>query len=215
MTVIRNSFLALFLPFTLMAAPPSAPAYSQQPWRDSLSFLQNESRNHEAQINSIEQRLENHEGAWELLREQLNQLRSQCDLLQQGCDRWQKSSAAEETPSKAVQLEIKQLRDHQNEMVQAIGQLQQQQSQFSKLLAEQRSAVDALKQATLALTELLQGEESKEAATSKSGEKYYKVQSGDSLEKVARSQNTTIEKLKKLNNISSDRIFIGQKLRLP
>lgn len=45
--------------------------------------------------------------------------------------------------------------------------------------------------------------------------KKYKVKSGDSLEKIAKSHNTTIEALKKLNDLDSDRIVLGQELKLP
>ena len=41
---------------------------------------------------------------------------------------------------------------------------------------------------------------------------YYIVKKGDSLYKIARLYNTTIEELKKLNNITSDVLKIGQKL---
>ena len=41
---------------------------------------------------------------------------------------------------------------------------------------------------------------------------YYIVKKGDSLYKIARLYNTTIEELKKLNNLTSDVLKIGQKL---
>ena len=44
------------------------------------------------------------------------------------------------------------------------------------------------------------------------GGKYYTVQRGDTLWDIARSTNTSIEELKKLNNLRSNRIDIGQSL---
>lgn len=41
------------------------------------------------------------------------------------------------------------------------------------------------------------------------------VQSGDTLTKIARQNNTTISALKSANGLTSDMIRIGQKLRLP
>lgn len=43
----------------------------------------------------------------------------------------------------------------------------------------------------------------------------YKVKSGDSLEKIARKFHVPVESLKKENNLSSDKIVIGQELLIP
>ena len=46
-------------------------------------------------------------------------------------------------------------------------------------------------------------------------EKTYIVQSGDSLYSIARKFNTTVDELKRLNNLSSNLLSIGQVLVLP
>ncbi|MGD9677919.1 MAG: stalk domain-containing protein [Vulcanibacillus sp.] len=43
----------------------------------------------------------------------------------------------------------------------------------------------------------------------------YTVQSGDSLWKIATNYDITVSKLKSYNNLSSDMIYIGQKLKIP
>jgi len=43
----------------------------------------------------------------------------------------------------------------------------------------------------------------------------YQVKSGDSLEKIARKHNIPVEALKRENQLSSDKIFIGQELKIP
>ena len=43
----------------------------------------------------------------------------------------------------------------------------------------------------------------------------YKVKAGDSLEKIARRHNISVETLKQINHLQSDRIIVGQELALP
>ena len=44
--------------------------------------------------------------------------------------------------------------------------------------------------------------------------KYYVVKAGDTLASIAKKHNTTVAKLKKLNNLKSDKITVKQKLRV-
>jgi len=43
----------------------------------------------------------------------------------------------------------------------------------------------------------------------------YKVCAGDSLEKIAKMHSTTVEKIKKLNQLENDKIVVGQELKIP
>ena len=43
----------------------------------------------------------------------------------------------------------------------------------------------------------------------------YKVKNGDSLEKIAKAYQTSVQTLKDLNGISSDKIRVGQTLKIP
>jgi len=46
-------------------------------------------------------------------------------------------------------------------------------------------------------------------------ETFYKVKNGDSLEKIAKNHHTTIQALKVANQLSNDRIVVGQTLQIP
>ena len=46
------------------------------------------------------------------------------------------------------------------------------------------------------------------------GGNYYTVKSGDSLYKIAQNNNTTVDELMKINNLSSTLLSIGQVLKL-
>lgn len=43
----------------------------------------------------------------------------------------------------------------------------------------------------------------------------YKVKSGDTLEKIARLHKTSVESLKKANQLSSTKIMVGQEIKIP
>jgi len=45
--------------------------------------------------------------------------------------------------------------------------------------------------------------------------KTYCVKAGDSLEKIARNNKCSVDAIRKINNLSNDRINIGQELKLP
>jgi len=45
--------------------------------------------------------------------------------------------------------------------------------------------------------------------------KVYKVKPGDTLDKIAKAQHSSIEKIKKLNNLEQDLIVVGQELKIP
>mgnify|MGYP000537275979 CR=1 FL=1 len=44
---------------------------------------------------------------------------------------------------------------------------------------------------------------------------FYEIKKGDSLYKIANKFNTTIDKLKSVNNLKSDTLSIGQVLIIP
>lgn len=50
--------------------------------------------------------------------------------------------------------------------------------------------------------------------TNTSSPKYHVVKSGETLESIARKYNTTVAKIKKLNNLKSDKIKVNQKIRV-
>ena len=55
---------------------------------------------------------------------------------------------------------------------------------------------------------------SKNKKDEKSSKKYYTVKSGDTLSGIAQKHKTTVAQLKKWNNLKTDRIHAGDKLRV-
>jgi LysM repeat protein len=196
---LRVFFTGLATMLALLCCAPVAAANRG----DALSFIQHEVRNHEQQINAMSQRIESYESGWDIIREQVEALRSSYDHVKRSAESSCKNAFDTESLQKNVHSDLKQLHANQEQLRDALAQLQKQQQ-------EQKLVIDAMKQAMTALTELLQGE----AEAVKPG-KIYKVKSGDTLEKIAKQEKTSLSQIKQLNNMSSDKIVVGQKLKLP
>ncbi len=70
------------------------------------------------------------------------------------------------------------------------------------------SKLDEISKLRSTLTELSRSASFVETAS-------YQVRSGDSLEKIARKYQITVDALKRENNLSSDKIVVGQQLAIP
>lgn len=53
------------------------------------------------------------------------------------------------------------------------------------------------------------------AGTANLGEEIYTVKSGDTLSKIAATHNTTVKAIRDANNLKTDRIKVGDKLKIP
>ncbi len=106
-----------------------------------------------------------------------------------------------EKSQEAMVTDLKSLKNHLNETNRSITECQ---SQLTKIDKQLTSDIHALKGSIQSMLALLQGEG-----------KSYIVQNGDSLGQIALNHKTDIKTLKKLNNLSTDKIYSGQKLILP
>ncbi len=93
---------------------------------------------------------------------------------------------------------------------QEIYEMQQQLNAQERRAEQQERNIENLQTALKVLTEALQVGEDKENSSNE-----YRVKAGDSLDKIAQSHGTTVKVLKELNGLTTDRIKINQKLKLP
>jgi LysM repeat protein len=71
-----------------------------------------------------------------------------------------------------------------------------------------------LQQSLQALAKAMHPTNETAASTSHQGEVYI-VQSGDSLEKIAKKHQTSIQAITQLNQLKSSKIWVGQKIKIP
>ena len=98
----------------------------------------------------------------------------------------------------SVQVDFRQLKDNVNELTKAFAKNQNALNVTEQNVGSIKSALETIM-----------------GAVQKGSTMTYKVQSGDSLEKISRKNNTTVQAIKELNGLDGDLIVIGQELRLP
>lgn len=109
-----------------------------------------------------------------------------------------------EKANETLVTDFKTLKTHLNETGTTLLQCQARLNKIDKQLS---SDIQSLKTSLNSMLTLLQDPQGEQ--------RVYIVQAGDSLGQIAMEQKTDVKTLKKVNNLSSDIIYAGQKLILP
>lgn len=194
--ITRCSLLFLLLSGALFGAP-SRESLAVQEMRISLDQVNYQLHGHQAEIDLFQDRLRTLESSVEKLNQQLKQGQHSRSL--EG--RLSRLEKAHET----LISDFKTLKTHLNETTTSLATCQNKLTRIDKQLS---SDVKSLKQSLESMLTFLQkGDASIEGA--------YVVKPGDSLGQIALDHKTDIKTLKRLNNLSSDTIYVGQRLALP
>lgn len=192
----RALLLTLLYSGALLGAP--APSLELQELRLNVEQIAYQLRSHQTERDLFLERIEKLEKGLELLGQQLRQGRGSEGRL-----------AQLEKGHELLLADCKSLKNHLNETNTLLASCQTRLSQIDKQLA---SEVQGLKKSLESMLSLLQAE-----GNSPSGEnsRCYIVKPGDSLGKIAMMHRTDTKTLKQRNALSSDTIYIGQKLLVP
>lgn len=176
--------------------------------RDTIDKLRHEVSNHETEIHMAEERSNNQETTIASLRQQLlDATQANKEMFKGGTANVEGKVTGLESINKGIIADISQLKTHANDSSTALAQYKQKISELEKNIAQLSQNIEHLQTALRSLTEALGG--------SVADGKAYKVKTGDSLEKIAKAHGTTIKAIKELNNLSKDRIVVGQTLQMP
>lgn len=201
--MLRVIFLgiALVICQQAQAAPkPSLRSSSNLP--DKVDDLQTEVDNHTTEIRIIEEKLKNQLVILESIRDQFQDTtQSQKDLVKNSSVSLENRILSLESSLKSINADLRQMQTHANETANAL-------KQYKQKIADQGDNIDTIQKTLSTLMEAMQV--SAAAAT-----KSYTVQSGDSLDKIAKRHKTTVKEISNLNGLQSEKIFIGQTLKLP
>lgn len=173
---------------------------------DSLDSLRYEVNNHEAEIRMFEEKFKNQEDILDTIRKQTN---TSMQAVKGQTVNVEAKLAGHENASKGLLNDFK---SYAKETTQAMTEYKDRLSELEKTIELQNRNIENLQAAMRTLMEALQ---SKDNVNSTADAKVYRVKAGDSLEKIAKQNQTTIKKLKELNNLNNDQIIINQKLKIP
>lgn len=204
---------------SLYAAPPKY-QYGQEnniairELQASVDEMRHEIKNHETEIRTYEEKFANQELIIESLREQnANISKSNQDLTKSNLANIEMKIGSLDTASKGLVSDLRQIKTHANESSSAIGSCQQKIVAIEKIVEVQNQNLENLSAAIKSLMSVL--EVKHELTNFDSSSNSYLVLAGDSLEKIARLHKTSIKALKELNDLNSDRIKVGQRIKIP
>lgn len=193
--------------------------------KTGISDLKHEMNNHENEIRMFENKLQSQESGFENLRQQLtDDVQSQRDFvrasnvnLEGKTETLSQSITNLETLVKSLTADLRQIKTQANDSVSVLGQYKQKISELENLLQTQSQHMQHLEAALQSMMEVWQAKETAREVTNRTVDSFrtYKVQPGDSLEKIARSQKVSVQALREANQLSNDRIIVGQTLKIP
>lgn len=184
--------------------------------KDHVDDLRHEVKNHEFELKTYEEKLQNLENIIDSLRQHSNDTaQAHKTALQDSSSTLESKINSLETTAKGLVTDFKQFKNHANETTQTLTQHKQKILELEKILEIQNQNIDNMQVALRSLADVLQIKAGPAPIQTSSNGKTYKVQPGDSLEKIARKTQTNIQALKELNGLTHDRIIVGQTLKLP
>lgn len=184
--------------------------------RDSVDDMRHEVNNHESEIRMFEEKLNSQESIIDGLRQQIAEANQANKEFTKGSStNLETKIAGLETTTKGLVADLKQLKTHANDTADVLAQYKKKLSDLEKILESQNQNLDNMQAALKSIMDAMQVKAGVDIGGASSGNKIYRVRPGDSLEKIARINQTTIQALKELNGLSNDRIIVGQTLKVP
>jgi LysM repeat protein len=177
---------------------------------DCIDTLRHEVNNHEAEIRMFEEKFKTQDDILDSLRHQTTtSMQAVKDSVKGQSVNVESKLAGHESLAQSLSNDFK---SFAKDSTQALVEYKARLADLEKTIETQNRNIENLQAAMKSLLEAMQMKES--GTITQEATKIYRVKSGDSLEKIAKQNQTTIKKLKELNNLTSDQIIINQKLKL-
>ncbi len=178
--------------------------------RTGLDDLRHDLHCFQTEINILEGKIKHNETTLSYLKQSQNQ--SQIDPLMDRVKTLEKKLDDLEKISLNKTSDIKKLRSHADEVTSAFTQYKSRIYELEKEILSQNRKFDEIAKFKVTLEQMTNTLRDNYGVPTF---KTYKVKAGDSLEKIAKTYNTNVEELKKINSLDQDLIVIGQELKVP
>lgn len=206
------------LPIALSSCAPlrTSPHDDKHQWelkwhevQTSLDDLKHDINCFQTELQILDGRIKYYENALAALKQQdLEKQQAKIELIAHGLQLLERKWSSLEHIQQAEKKDLLELSSHANETTVALVQFKNRIQELEQdILTQNRRFEDLAKvKGTIdTLAKTLKG----------SSCKIHKVRSGETLEKIAGIYRTKVEQIKKLNDLSTDLIVIGQELKIP
>lgn len=200
--------------FSLFAAPKDTSLHlTLQDLNSQMSSHQYLLNSHKVDLDLLQERYHDLETILNQLKQQIgDQTKTDREVAQDRLSALEKRMMALEKTNDTMISDLQQLKDHFNDSAQTLVQCKSKLTDLDKQVSQD---IRSLKKTMESMISLLQKPKETLAQSPSSSSRIYRVKPGDSLGKIAQDNQVDVRALKELNNLSNDRIIVGQSLQLP
>lgn len=200
------------------AAPSQNKMSDSQAVNRQLTDIKHELSNQGTEIRTFEEQLHNQELILDNLRQDLTQtIQDQKEFNHAQSVELESKLDTLDNTVKGIISDLRLIKSQANDSVTVLAQYKQKLSDLEKIIEAQNTHMQNLETALASIMEVLQAKDATDKAMTRLSDnpKTYRVQSGDTLEKIARSNKVSIQTLRDHNKLNNDRIMVGQTLKIP
>jgi len=159
----------------------------------------------------VDGKIKHQEDAIQNLKQQhLEKLQNKIEILTKQLSAMENKSTIFDSKHNNSSTDISKLSYHANETTLALTQHKDKINELEKLLINQNQRLDEIAKIKTTLEDIV-----KTIKSDSSNYIIYKVKAKDSLERIAKANNVSVQAIMQINNLDNDLIVIGQKLKIP
>lgn len=212
----NSLFCLIFLLFFGSCSPlRNSPHDEKHSWelklhevQTNLDDLKHDINCFQTEIQILDGRIKYYENALASLKQQdIEKQQTKIEQIARDLNGLEKKWSSFERSQDGTKSNMEQLASHANETTCALSQFKSRIQELEQEIRYQNRHFDELAK--------LKGNIEAIAKSFKPNFKIYKVRPGDSLEKIASSHHTKVDRIKKLNDLEKDLIVVDQELKIP
>ncbi len=192
----------------------------EQTWlevRDDVDYVKYEQGNVVSELRMFDSKMATQESLIEGARRELAEAQvKNSEQMSRSLTDFQSRLATMESDYEAIVQDLRDLKSHAGGVASSLGQAKQRMGGLEKSIDAQMETIRSLEGAVRALMALVETSDNvPSSAFAKGASRGYRVNPGDTLEKIATREGSTIRAIKEANGLKSDLIRVGQTLRIP